>query len=264
LDPLFVDPSSLELDSELVAWQGQIEKNKRSVDPGDVNILAAPGERNIYLTKGYVAIINEFQYHKVSGLKYYANVQKSAGKVYAVRNVVVMVGGLIKKRTKRYLHQDMMEGELPVGLIDGENPPKIVIDHANGNGLDNRWRNLTITSQELNQLNVPVKGDSGYRGVSWRGDKRRRWEVRVALNGERKYLGSYQDPVAAASAYDRALLDHLSKNFPGISASLVASTLNFPENYGEQLEGFKRAQEERFREMEARYMANKSREEIPF
>ena len=71
-------------------------------------------------------------------------------------------------------------------------PKGMVIDHIDGNGLNNRKSNLRICTHAENCQNLhgvnPRNVTSGIRGVSWhKGDKR--WRVRVA----HKLIGEYKD-----------------------------------------------------------------------
>lgn len=71
-------------------------------------------------------------------------------------------------------------------------PKDMVIDHIDGNGLNNRKSNLRICTHAQNCQNLHGVNSrnvtSGIRGVSWhKGDKR--WRVRVA----HKLIGEYKD-----------------------------------------------------------------------
>lgn len=92
-----------------------------------------------------------------------------------------------------------------LGCQPGDNR---VVDHINGDRLDNRRRNLRLVSQAENQQNrsplrpVPRSG-SRYRNVSW--DKRaRRWVVTIGHNYQRYHIGSFDSEEEAAEAARRA------------------------------------------------------------
>lgn len=85
-------------------------------------------------------------------------------------------------------------------LVHGEWPD--VIDHINGNPLDNRISNLRNVTQAVNMSNAAKRFDnkSGFSGISW--DKLAdKW--RVQLRG--KYVGIYETIDMAKDARDRIL-----------------------------------------------------------
>ena len=66
-----------------------------------------------------------------------------------------------------------------------------------------------------------TKTSSVYKGVSWH-KPRRKWEVSIAVNKVKHYLGLFVDEVEAACAYDAAVLKmglNRSTNFPGVQSS---------------------------------------------
>jgi hypothetical protein len=93
-------------------------------------------------------------------------------------------------------------------------------DHANGNGLDNRRQNLRQATSRQNAQNRRLRSDSnsGYKGVN-RSPSQQAWRAHILANGRRISLGSYQDPVEAARAYDAAARHYFGEfaalNFPG-------------------------------------------------
>ena len=84
--------------------------------------------------------------------------------------------------------------------------PWLVVDHANGNTLDNRRCNLRVCTPGDNARNAIGKGRSGFKGVSWTGY---RWRARiVAPNGGEITLGTFVDAGEAARAYDEAAREY--------------------------------------------------------
>lgn len=78
----------------------------------------------------------------------------------------------------------------------GEN----LLDHINGNGLDNRRRNLRPATAAQNQWNArkPEGSRSRFKGVDQRSGL---WRARIAANGKRVDLGYYKTEIEAARAY---------------------------------------------------------------
>lgn len=67
---------------------------------------------------------------------------------------------------------------------------RIVVDHINGNALDNRKSNLRICSQSENVLNKSFMSNntSGFIGVSYRKD-RNRYDPEIRIQSQRCHLG---------------------------------------------------------------------------
>lgn len=79
------------------------------------------------------------------------------------------------------------------------NQPEI-IDHINGDGLDNRFDNLRNTTQAINAQNHKerVKENNLPTGVSTCGSK---FRARITVNKKVIFLGSFDTPEKAYSAY---------------------------------------------------------------
>jgi hypothetical protein len=90
------------------------------------------------------------------------------------------------------------------------------VDHANGNGLDNRRENLRLADASLNAMNrgLPSNNTSGYKGVTRNGN---RWIAQIHP-GRHLHLGTFATPQEAARAYDAAAIHHFGEfarpNFP--------------------------------------------------
>jgi len=76
-----------------------------------------------------------------------------------------------------------------------------IIDHVNGNGLDNRRSNLRFSSHTLNQINrgKQKNNKSGYKGVCRR---RNKWIAQISKNKKHYFLGYFNSKIEAAKAYD--------------------------------------------------------------
>jgi hypothetical protein len=151
--------------------------------------------KEIELTQGYKAIVDDDMYDELIKYKWCAHKMIRNGTVYATR--------------LERMHFSVV----------GYPNKGMVVDHINGNGLDNRRENLRIIT---NQNNIRCQGinrnnTSGYRGVSWHKGKQR-WEAKIRVNGHRLSLGRYKTAEEAARAYDAVAREYFKEfakpNFP--------------------------------------------------
>ncbi len=100
-------------------------------------------------------------------------------------------------------------------------PPGKIVDHRNGNGLDNTRRNLRFATPSQNSCNCRRRqnGSSKYRGVYF-AKNRGKWRAQINYNGTRRHLGYFDNQEDAARAYDNA-----AKIYHGDFA-----VLNFPQD----------------------------------
>lgn len=93
-------------------------------------------------------------------------------------------------------------------LILGEACKGSVVDHINGDGLDNRRVNLRVCTQRENARNrLAVRG---LRGVSWR-PAYGTWRARIMVDRKEIHLGSFETEREAAHAYNAAASEHFGK-----------------------------------------------------
>lgn len=80
--------------------------------------------------------------------------------------------------------------------------PDKEIDHINGIKNDNRLSNLRMASKSQNQYNrgKAKTNTSGFKGVIW-AKKRAIWIAQIKINGKSKYIGSFNSPEEAHTAY---------------------------------------------------------------
>ena len=92
------------------------------------------------------------------------------------------------------------------------NPPKnMVIDHINGDKLDNRRSNLRICTKQQNVCNNDTHKDvrkGKYKGYSL---SRGKYAARIKVKGKLIYLGGYDTEEAAALAYNAAAIKHFGE-----------------------------------------------------
>jgi hypothetical protein len=97
-------------------------------------------------------------------------------------------------------------------LILGAEPGQIV-DHADGNSLNNQRWNLRFCTKSQNNSNIdkPKHGKtSQYKGVYWV-PKRKRFFAAIKINHNRIRLGYFQDERDAALAYNAAAVQYFGE-----------------------------------------------------
>lgn len=79
-----------------------------------------------------------------------------------------------------------------------------VVDHINGNSLDNRRENLRHCTQQENCLNKAIssKNTSGVKGVYWE-KSRKKWVARIFLQGKQTFIGRFDRLENAKKAYNK-------------------------------------------------------------
>lgn len=141
--------------------------------------------RKLSLTQGKFTLLNNVDYAWASQWKWYA--LRGRGKFYAARNSRTK-----PKRQHILLHRELLKA-----------PAGFEVDHRNGDGLDNRRKNLRLATTTQNRRNASLSkaNTSGYKGVYRSRDK---FFARV---GE-KHLGMFDTPEQAGRAYNKAARVH--------------------------------------------------------
>ncbi len=139
---------------------------------------------------GKFAIVDAEDYSFLSRWKW-----QHSNNGYALRTT--NVGGRVKNGGKRVtilMHRLILQP-----------PDGMVVDHINGNKLDNRRENIRISSQSENcqSRRMAKNNTSGFKGVSW-GERSKKWLSYITIKGKLKLLGEFKDPISAAIAYNMA------------------------------------------------------------
>lgn len=146
--------------------------------------------------KGEITLVSEEDYEMVSKYKWYIN---EGGYVQCTsdKSGYTLIHRLIKNAKKNE-----------------------VVDHINGNKVDNRRENLRLTVTELNNENKKIsknKISSKYKGV-FKNKKCKKYHARTSIGGKNVLLGWFSNEKDAAEAFDMFIVhtkkDHVTLNFP--------------------------------------------------
>lgn len=141
--------------------------------------------QEIQLTNWGTALVDDAEYEAISRFSWY-NEQG-----YAAR----MSSRTAGKRVVLRMHWQV----IPL-------PPGFVIDHINGNRLDNRRCNLRIVSRadnNKNRLANKAGTSSQFKGVTWR-EHAHAWKAYIKINRKQIHLGYFKSEIEAAKAYNEA------------------------------------------------------------
>lgn len=89
--------------------------------------------------------------------------------------------------------------------------PRGLMDHKNGDPLDNRLANLRVATYADNARNRKrmVNNKSGYKGIYQ--DSANRWRAQIKINNVQKVLGWFDNPSDAHKAYMDAANCHFGE-----------------------------------------------------
>jgi len=137
--------------------------------------------KKIKLTQGKFAIVDNGDFESLNKCKWYY--VKTHGLEYALGN-----------NPSTLMHRVIIDAK------KGE-----VTDHINGNGLDNRRKNLRICTIQENTRNqrLSIKSTSGVKGVTYH-IKAKKWQAQITVNEKVTYLGIFKKKSQAKNAYNKA------------------------------------------------------------
>ncbi len=143
----------------------------------------------IELTRSMTTVVDEVD-AGLSSVKWFAI--SCSGKFYAARNLPMLNA---KRQGTLLMHRYLT------------NPPNhMVVDHINGDTLDNRRSNLRVCTHKQNiSSSRSVTGNSKFKGVTF--DKSRgKWSAQIKVDYKRIYLGRFAVEQDAALAYNKAAI----------------------------------------------------------
>lgn len=84
--------------------------------------------------------------------------------------------------------------------------PKDIVDHRDGDIINNRPDNLRIVSNATNSRNAKMRSNnsSGFTGVHWH-TSRNKWVASISINGKAKHLGYFDSIEDAKEAREAAI-----------------------------------------------------------
>ena len=144
--------------------------------------------RKICLDEGKWTILDPQDYYRYGCFKWCIGGNKN--KYYAIRGQIID-HDCIKLVS---LHRLIMDA-----------PKGVLVDHRNGDSLDNRRANLRLATRAQNCCNVRKRKNtsSRFKGVSFR-KNRGKWAAYIGVAGKRISLGYFDSEIEAAKAYDEA------------------------------------------------------------
>lgn len=144
--------------------------------------------KGIKLNLGKVAFVDDEDYGEVAPFHWFAQIIK--GYWYVKRNA----RDEHNRKISIYLHRQIMRA------VRGQ-----VVDHIDGNGLNCQRSNMRLCTQMHNTHNIRGHRDaaSQFKGIYFR-KHTNAWTATIMTNGKKHSLGSYDNEVDAAKAYDAA------------------------------------------------------------
>lgn len=93
---------------------------------------------------------------------------------------------------KRYKENGVKEYIFLHNLVMDNKEKLLVVDHIDGNTLNNKKSNLRLCTQKNNEINKKIQKNnkSGHKGV-WYSSLERKWKAYITYNNKRIHLGTF-------------------------------------------------------------------------
>lgn len=173
----------------LAEYHAKTYVKKREQRPSQVESPIGVGV-GLPLTQGHIAIIDECD-ADLCNSKWCAGKRRD-GQIEAIRN-----SGTRKNTVRHILHRTIYERVINRHLESWE-----LVDHWNGNTLDNRRENLRLATFSQNAQNSKLykTSQTGYKGVHFH-KASGKWRASITHNYKEISLGYFHDPITAYKAY---------------------------------------------------------------
>jgi hypothetical protein len=126
-----------------------------------------------------------------------------------IEDLPLLEGYLWSDSGKGYPARALHPGHLKLHHLIMNAPDGMILDHKNGDRADCRKSNLRVATPHDNARNrgLNKNSKSGYKGVYMRSDSAT-WRASIRHNGKTINLGSYDDVITAAVAYNNAAIKY--------------------------------------------------------
>lgn len=157
--------------------------------------------KKIKLNQSYETLIDNKYYSILNKYKWFIGIDSK-------QNINSGVRRSISKNNKKhtiYIHRIIME-------LEGHNIRNKVIDHIDGNPLNNQINNLRLATRHENNMNLKLRKNSktGYKGVIYI-SKSKKWRARISFNYKTIHLGCFSNKIDAIKAYNIAAMKYFGE-----------------------------------------------------
>lgn len=147
---------------------------------------------NIPLTQGKVAIVDAQDFPLISRYKWFAIRDKRYPDRWYARTHI--------DHNLTAMHRFLMRADT-----------KQKVDHVNGNGLDNRRKNIRLCDSIRNGQNRSTqKHSSKFKGVTWY-RWLSKWVCHIRVNKQLIHLGYFKSEIDAGIAYNKAAVKYFGE-----------------------------------------------------